>query len=98
MQKLETPIAGAYIIELDCHPDERGYFVESYNRDKFRELGILDDFIQDNHSKSRKGVLRGLHFQFPPRAMSKMVRWPCKPCYAARPSPLKIRLRYRLRK
>jgi dTDP-4-dehydrorhamnose 3,5-epimerase len=74
MRKHETPIEGAYIIEIDRFVDHRGFFVESYNRDKFRELGIMDDFVQDSHSRSHKGVLRGMHFQYPPKAMSKMVR------------------------
>lgn len=74
MNKLETPILGAYIIELDRYEDQRGYFMESYSRDKFRDLGINDDFVQDNHSRSHRGVLRGMHFQYPPKATSKMVR------------------------
>jgi len=74
MQKRETGIHGAYLIDLDRYDDHRGFFVETYNRDKFHTIGITDDFSQDNHSQSHQGVLRGLHFQYPPKAMSKMVR------------------------
>lgn len=62
-KKIETGIEGLYIIEPTVFGDERGFFVESYNKNDFIELGILDEFVQDNHSKSKKGVLRGLHFQ-----------------------------------
>lgn len=74
MKKSLTSIAGAYLIELDFYRDHRGYFVEPYNRDKFSAIGITDTFVQDSHSFSKKGVLRGMHFQYPPKAMSKMVR------------------------
>lgn len=53
--------------------DERGFFVEVYRADQFRELGLPTDFVQDNHSRSRKGVLRGLHFQWDP-PMGKLMR------------------------
>jgi len=53
--------------------DERGFFMEVYRADQFRELGIPDKFVQDNHSFSRKGVLRGLHFQWEP-PMGKLMR------------------------
>lgn len=74
MRITPTPIKDAFVIEVDYHEDHRGYFVETYNREKFRALGITDDFAQDSHSHSKKGVLRGLHFQYPPHAMSKLVR------------------------
>ncbi|WP_265519167.1 dTDP-4-dehydrorhamnose 3,5-epimerase [Nitratireductor luteus] len=55
--------------------DERGYFSETYNREEFAEQGVGIEFVQDNQSYSaRKGVLRGLHFQLPPRAQDKLVR------------------------
>lgn len=55
--------------------DERGFFVESYNRRAFAEATGADvDFVQDNHSRSTRGVLRGLHYQLPPRAQGKLVR------------------------
>ena len=63
------------VIELKEHRDKRGYFVETYRQDKLLEiLGYKVDFIQDNQSKSTKGVLRGLHFQVPPFAQSKLVQ------------------------
>lgn len=62
-KKIETGIEGLYIIEPTVFGDERGFFIESYNKNDFIELGIIDEFVQDNHSKSKKGVLRGLHFQ-----------------------------------
>lgn len=54
--------------------DERGFFTETYKKSDFVSNGITEDFIQDNHSKSSKGVLRGLHFQMPPKAQAKIVR------------------------
>ena len=59
----ETAIAGVCVITPKMFGDERGYFMETYNVADFRELGLTNDFVQDNQSKSRKGVLRGLHFQ-----------------------------------
>ena len=62
--KLKTcNIDGLYIIEPYVHFDNRGYFLESYNKREFENLGIKTDFIQDNHSSSLCGVIRGLHFQ-----------------------------------
>jgi len=58
-----TKLAGVLMIEPDVFEDDRGFFLESYNRTKFREQGIMVDFVQDNHSKSSRGVLRGLHYQ-----------------------------------
>lgn len=74
MKIIETKIDGLVIIEPDIFEDERGYFFESYNREKFYNLGINIDFVQDNQSKSQKNVLRGLHFQSPPYAQAKLVR------------------------
>lgn len=63
------------LIEPQVQGDNRGYFVESFRRDKFIEaIGYNVDFIQDNESKSARGVLRGLHYQLPPYAQSKLVR------------------------
>ena len=59
----ETPIKDLVIIEPKVFGDERGFFMETYNKKSFEELGLTMDFVQDNHSKSKKGVLRGLHFQ-----------------------------------
>jgi dTDP-4-dehydrorhamnose 3,5-epimerase len=63
MQRIETNLPGVVILEPAVFPDERGFFLESYHRDKFREMGIDAMFVQDNQSRSRRGVLRGLHFQ-----------------------------------
>lgn len=59
----KTKIEGLYIIEPTVHKDERGYFVETYNKKDMEEAGLNLNFVQDNQSKSSKGVLRGLHFQ-----------------------------------
>lgn len=66
-------IKGLYVIEPKVFGDERGYFVETYNKQEFSEFGLDMEFVQDNQSMSRKGVLRGLHFQkkFP---QGKLVR------------------------
>ncbi|MDR1112546.1 MAG: dTDP-4-dehydrorhamnose 3,5-epimerase [Bacteroidales bacterium] len=70
----ETAIEGLLLITPDVFTDERGVFFESYNRQRWTEAGISDLFVQDNQSQSRKGVVRGLHFQKPPFAQSKLVR------------------------
>jgi len=74
MEIIKTPLEGLLIIKPDVFEDERGYFFESYNRDKVLAHGIDVTFVQDNESKSRKGVLRGLHFQNPPFDQGKLVR------------------------
>jgi dTDP-4-dehydrorhamnose 3,5-epimerase len=56
-------LSGLKLIEPQCFSDERGFFLESFNADRYRGNGIADAFVQDNHSRSRQGVLRGLHFQ-----------------------------------
>ncbi len=60
---IETSIEGVYIIEPKKYGDNRGYFMETYKKTDFDEAGLVYDFVQDNQSKSKKGVLRGLHFQ-----------------------------------
>jgi dTDP-4-dehydrorhamnose 3,5-epimerase len=62
------------VIQPTIFEDERGYFFESYSENQFKKAGIICHFIQDNQSKSQKGVLRGLHFQNPPYAQGKLVR------------------------
>lgn len=75
MKVTETKIPDVKIIEPTIFEDERGFFFESFNQKKFEEaIGREVSFVQDNHSKSRKGVLRGLHFQLPPHAQGKLVR------------------------
>lgn len=73
--KLEkTTIEGLLILTPSIFYDDRGYFFESYNQNKFKELGVSEAFVQDNQSCSAKGVIRGLHFQKPPYAQAKLVR------------------------
>jgi dTDP-4-dehydrorhamnose 3,5-epimerase len=73
MQVETTPIDGLLIITPKVFGDERGWFYESYQQEKYAELG-LPNFVQDNESYSTKGVLRGLHLQLPPYAQGKLVR------------------------
>lgn len=75
MQFSRTFIPDVIIIEPKVHGDDRGYFVETFRQDKLEEfLGYKINFCQDNESKSSKGVLRGLHYQLPPFAQTKLVR------------------------
>jgi len=75
MKVTDTKIPDVKLIELTVFEDERGFFFESFNQKKFEEaIGRSITFVQDNHSKSIKGVLRGLHYQLPPHAQGKLVR------------------------
>ncbi|HHH51032.1 MAG TPA: dTDP-4-dehydrorhamnose 3,5-epimerase [Campylobacterales bacterium] len=75
MNFLKTEIPDVVIIEPQVHGDERGYFVETFREDKLEAfLGYKINFCQDNESKSSKGVLRGIHYQLPPYAQTKLVR------------------------
>lgn len=74
MEIIKTSIEGLLVIKPDVFKDERGYFFESYNKERFAKEGLDMTFVQDNESKSSKGVLRGLHFQKPPYAQGKLVR------------------------
>lgn len=74
MKFQKTAIEGVVLVEPDVHADARGEFFESYRRDVFAANGIGAEFIQDNHSVSKKGVLRGLHYQIAPAAQGKLVR------------------------
>lgn len=69
----KTSIEGVYVIETTVFGDDRGYFMETYQKDIFDEAGLDFDFVQDNQSKSKKGVLRGLHFQYT-QPQGKLVR------------------------
>ena len=74
MQAYETEFPGLLVLVPRVFQDERGFFLESYNADRFREFGITCDFVQDNHAYSKDaGVLRGLHFQVPPASQAKLV-------------------------
>jgi dTDP-4-dehydrorhamnose 3,5-epimerase len=70
---IETGLPGVLAIEPVVYRDDRGFFVETYHAPRYAELGIPDVFVQDNHSRSVRGTLRGLHGQFP-RAQAKLVR------------------------
>jgi dTDP-4-dehydrorhamnose 3,5-epimerase len=70
----ETKLSGVVLIETDYFRDERGFFIENYHKQRFMEHGILDDFVQDNHSRSLYGVLRGIHYQDMTAPMGKLVR------------------------
>lgn len=74
MEIIKTAIEGVVIIEPRLFKDDRGYFFESFSQREFTEKVHQVDFVQDNESKSGYGVLRGLHFQKPPYAQSKLVR------------------------
>lgn len=68
-----TRLSGLVVIEPTIHGDDRGFFLETYRLDGYAELGVGVDFVQDNHSRSRRGTLRGLHFQRDP-GQAKLVR------------------------
>jgi dTDP-4-dehydrorhamnose 3,5-epimerase len=75
MEFVSQSIPDVWVIEPTVHGDERGYFMETFRQDKFEKaIGYPVNFVQDNESRSTKGVLRGLHFQLPPHAQSKLVR------------------------
>ena len=75
MKVIETAIPGLLILEPKVFGDARGFFMESYNAKVFGDAtGLAPDFVQDNHSRSARGVLRGLHYQMPPHAQGKLVR------------------------
>ncbi len=75
MKVIETKLKGCFVIEPTIFGDERGYFFESFNKEKFKELtGVDTEFVQDNQAFSNRGVLRGLHFQKGEFAQAKLVR------------------------
>lgn len=75
MQATRLAIPDVVLLAPKTFGDERGFFFESFNRRAFEEAtGLAPDFVQDNHSRSVKGVLRGLHYQLPPKAQGKLVR------------------------
>jgi len=63
MRLTRTPLEGLIVIEPRCYKDERGFFLETYQQTRYHDAGISDEFVQDNQSRSLKGVLRGMHFQ-----------------------------------
>jgi dTDP-4-dehydrorhamnose 3,5-epimerase len=74
MRSLFTRLPGPVLLAPTVHGDERGFFLETYRQNAFAELGISDDFVQHNHSRSRQGVVRGMHFQ---PGMAKLVSCLC---------------------
>ena len=73
MKLIETALPGVLIIEPKVFGDARGFFIETFQVERYREIGITQPFVQDNHSRSQRGVLRGLHFQ-KTRPQGKLVR------------------------
>jgi dTDP-4-dehydrorhamnose 3,5-epimerase len=73
VDRIDTSLPGVWLIKPRLIPDRRGFFLESYNRRTMADIGITEEFVQDNHSRSRRGVLRGLHYQLT-RPQSKLVR------------------------
>ncbi len=73
IKKESTHLGEIVIVAPEVFEDERGFFMETYRADQFKALGLPTDFVQDNHSRSKQGVLRGLHFQFEP-PMGKLMR------------------------
>lgn len=73
MQRLETRLEGPVLLAPSVHPDERGFFMESYRASTWAQRGIDDVFVQDNHSRSRRGTVRGMHFQTSP-GQAKLIR------------------------
>lgn len=74
MKFIETPIEGLWIIEPRVFEDERGFFMETYHQERFIAHGIAGVFVQQNHSRSKRGVLRGLHYQREPFSQGKLIR------------------------
>lgn len=73
MERIETNLPDVILIKPKVFPDQRGFFMESYHEQKLAELGITQSFVQDNHSRSSRGVLRGLHYQLG-KPQAKLVR------------------------
>ena len=71
MRAVKTKLEGPVLIEPVVHGDERGFFQETFRRDRYAALGVTEDWVQDNHSRSRLGVVRGMHFQV---GQAKLVR------------------------
>lgn len=74
MKRLTSSLQDVAVLEPVIHGDDRGWFQETYRESELRELGITDRFVQDNHSRSSRGVLRGMHFQLGDAPQAKLVR------------------------
>ncbi|CAN5163753.1 dTDP-4-dehydrorhamnose 3,5-epimerase [soil metagenome] len=73
LERLPTRLSGLILVQPSVHGDERGFFVETYSREAYAAAGVNADFVQDNHSRSSRGALRGLHYQRRP-GQAKLVR------------------------
>ena len=71
---VRTPLAGVVVVEIDCNWDDRGFFIESWNKGDFAAAGLEVEFVQDNHSRSSRNVLRGLHYQDMTAPIGKLLR------------------------
>jgi dTDP-4-dehydrorhamnose 3,5-epimerase len=74
LKVIKTEIAGLLVIEPDVFNDDRGFFFESYSKQRYENFGIIDEFVQDNISKSKKGTVRGLHYQVGEKAQGKLCQ------------------------
>ena len=74
MKVIKTEIAGLLVLEPDVFNDDRGFFLESYSKQRYEKFGIPDDFVQDNISKSKRGTVRGLHYQVGDKAQGKLCQ------------------------
>ena len=74
MKLIKTSIHGLIVVEPDIFSDSRGFFFESYSKQRYERLGIKDEFVQDNFSKSKKGTIRGLHYQIGDKAQGKLCQ------------------------
>src|SRR3954471_4633558 len=73
MNRLDTRLDGPMLLAPDVFGDERGFFCETYRRSAFNDLGIVEEMVQDNHSRSKQGIVRGMHFQIG-RGAAKLIR------------------------
>jgi dTDP-4-dehydrorhamnose 3,5-epimerase len=74
MESLPTKLEGPLLLQPKVFGDARGFFAETYRRERLAELGVTEDFVQDNHSRSAQGVIRGMHFQKAEHGAAKLVR------------------------
>lgn len=74
MKVIKTEIAGLLVLEPDVFNDDRGFFFESYSKQRYEKFGIPDEFVQDNISKSKRGTVRGLHYQIGEKAQGKLCQ------------------------
>lgn len=74
MKITKTEIDGLLVIQPDIFKDERGFFFESFSKQRYKELGIIDEFVQDNFSKSKRGTVRGFHYQVGDKAQGKLCQ------------------------